>query len=62
MAQAWLVSVGIVKQYERTVHLLTEGVLSPWVHNKAIQKSKESFRVSKEIKEYLNTLRVKGEI
>ena len=62
MAQAWLVSVGIVKQYERTVHLLTEGVLSPWVHNKAIQKSKESFRVSKETKEYLNTLRVKGEI
>ena len=61
MAQAWLVSVGIVKQYERTVHLLTAGVLSPWVHNKAIQKSKESFRVSKEIKEYLNTLRVKGE-
>ena len=61
MAQAWLVSVGIAKQYEKTVKLLQTGVLSPWVHNKAIQKSKESFRISGETKEYLNTLRVKGE-
>lgn len=59
MAQAWLVSVGIVKQYEKTVVLLKEGCLSPWVHNKAIQKSGESLRLSSDRKEYLNTLRVR---
>ncbi len=61
MAQAWLVSVGIAKQYSKTVRLLSEGVLPPWVHNKSIQKSNESFRISKETKEYLNSLKVKGE-
>lgn len=61
MAQAWLVSVGIAKQYDKTVKLLLEGVLSPWVHNRSIQKSKESLRVPEDIKKYLNTLKVKGE-
>ena len=33
--------------------------LDKWVHNKTIQKARESFRITKEQKEYLKTLRVK---
>lgn len=61
MAQAWLVSVAAVKQYDKAVYVLENRLLCPWTHNKAIQKSKESYRLSKERKEYLNTLKVKGE-
>ena len=33
--------------------------LSPWVHNKTIQKICESFRISNEDKAYLKTLKIK---
>ncbi len=59
MAQAWLISVCLVKQYDRTVRILEDRLLSPWVHNKSIQKAKESFRISNERKAYLNCLKVK---
>ncbi len=57
MALAWLLSVMLVKQYENTVSVFEKGMLSKWVHNKAIQKAKESYRISKEKKEYLCELR-----
>lgn len=59
MAQAWLVSVCLVKEYEKTVKVLESRLFSPWVHNKAIQKARESLRISKERKAYLNSLKVK---
>ncbi len=59
MAQAWLVSVAIVKQYEKAVALIENKELDKWVHNKSISKSIESFRVPNERKEYLKGLRIK---
>ena len=59
MALAWALSVEFVK-YENTVMEIFEKRMLPvWVHNKAIQKTCESFRVSKETKSYLRTLKIK---
>lgn len=59
MAVAWLYSVCLVKQYEKTVKVIENKLLDKWTHNKAIQKSIESFRVTDAQKEYLRTLRIK---
>ncbi|MDE5974603.1 MAG: DNA alkylation repair protein [Eubacterium sp.] len=59
MALAWALSVEFVK-YENTVmEIFEKRTLPVWVHNKAIQKTCESFRVSKETKSYLRTLKIK---
>jgi 3-methyladenine DNA glycosylase AlkD len=58
MAIAWAISVALVKHYDRTEPLLRRPVFSRWVHNKAIQKARESFRITPEQKEYLNELKI----
>ena len=60
MMTAWYFATALAKQYDETVIYLTEKRLSPWVHNKTIQKAVESYRISKETKEYLKTLRISG--
>lgn len=59
MAQAWLFSIALVKQYDHALPYLTEQRLSPWVHNKAVQKAVESYRVDAATKSYLKTLKRK---
>ncbi len=59
MAIAWLVSIMLVKQYKKTLPLLENGLLDTWVHNKAIQKACESYRISNEQKTYLKRLKRK---
>lgn len=59
MAIAWLISVALVKQYENTIELIENKVFPAFIHNKAIQKAVESFRISKERKSYLKTLKIK---
>ncbi|MDR1671040.1 MAG: DNA alkylation repair protein [Alistipes sp.] len=59
MAIAWTLAEALVKQYERTEPLLRRPVFSRFVHNKAIQKARESFRLTPTQKEYLNTLKIK---
>lgn len=59
MAQAWLFSIALVKQYDHALPYLTDQRLSPWVHNKAIQKAVESYRVDTAVKSYLKTLKRK---
>ncbi len=58
MAIAWALSVALVKHYERTELLLRRPVFTRFVHNKAIQKARESFRITPEQKEYLKSLKV----
>lgn len=53
MASAWLISVAFVKYRDATLEFLKKNNLISWVQNKAIQKIRESYRVSKEDKEYL---------
>ncbi len=57
MMCAWFFATALTKQYESIIPFFTERKLSAWVHNKAIQKARESFRVPEEQKEYLKTLK-----
>ena len=59
MAIAWYFATALDKQYEFAIRYIENGVLPVWVHNKAIQKAVESYRISPEIKNYLKTLRIK---
>ena len=58
MALAWGLSVYFIKQRDKTLPLLEQRVFSPAVHNKTIQKCRESFRVSAEDKDYLKGLKI----
>lgn len=58
MMAAWFFATALVKQYDSTIPYLTQYRLESRVHNKAIQKAMESFRITDEQKTYLRTLRV----
>lgn len=59
MAQAWLFSIALVKQYDHAFPYFTAERLPSWVHNKALQKAVESYRVDADTKSYLKTLKRK---
>lgn len=59
MAVAWAISVAYVNYEEKTLYIIKNRLLPVWVHNKAIQKICESYRVDKKTKEYLRTLKCK---
>jgi len=53
MAIAWTLCEGLVKQYQKTIPLLQQQAFSKFVHNKTIQKARESYRIPSKTKEYL---------
>jgi hypothetical protein len=57
MMRAWYVAEAIVKQPADAHDVLERGALDTWTHNKAIQKARESRRVSPEMKNELAALR-----
>ena len=57
MGVAWAISIFYIKQPQLTLKLIKQNDLDDFTHNKAIQKIRESFRVSKEDKEMLNRLK-----
>lgn len=57
MAVAWAISVCLIKYYEETVAYLKECPLDKFTYNKAIQKAIESYRISKEQKEFLRKMK-----
>lgn len=57
MALAWYFSEALVKQYSAALPYLLDRRLDRWVHNKAIQKATESYRITAERKEYLRSLK-----
>ena len=59
MMIAWYFATALAKQYDTAIKFIEEKRLDEWVHNKAISKATESFRVSDDHKEYLKTLRIK---
>ena len=61
MGIAWGVATAYVKYPEKVLGLLKEKMLDIWTHNKAIQKCRESRRVSAQNKEMLNALKRKQE-
>ncbi len=58
MMIAWYFAMALAEQYEAVLPFLEERRLEDWTHNKAIQKSVESFRIPPERKAYLKSLRV----
>ena len=58
MMIAWYFATALAKQYESAIKYIEEKKLSPWVHNKTIQKAVESYRISDEQKVYLKSLKV----
>lgn len=60
MMCAWYFATALAKQYPTIIRYFENNSLPLWVHNKAIVKACESFRVSEEHKKYLRTLKRKG--
>lgn len=59
MMTAWYFATALAKQYESILPYIEDKKLDVWTHNKAIQKSVESYRITPEQKEYLKTLKIK---
>lgn len=58
MMIAWYFATALAKQYESIIPFIEEKRLDDWTHNKAIQKSLESRRITEEQKLYLKSLKV----
>lgn len=57
MMIAWYFATALAKQWDAVIGYLEERKLPEWVHRKTIQKAVESYRITKEQKEYLRSLR-----
>ena len=60
MMIAWYFATALAKQYDAILPYIEEKKLNAWTHNKAIQKSVESYRITPEQKDYLKSLKVKS--
>lgn len=58
MMIAWYFATALTKQYSTALPYIEQRRLAPWTHNKAIQKARESYRVTDEQKSYLKELKV----
>ncbi len=59
MMIAWYFATALAKQYDAVLPFIEGQKLDKWTHNKAIQKSVESYRITPEQKEYLKTLKIR---
>lgn len=58
MMIAWYFATALAKQYESILPFIERKRLDDWTHNKAIQKSVESRRITEEQKTCLKSLKV----
>lgn len=58
MMIAWYYATALAKQWDSVIPYIEKRRLPKWVHNKTIQKARESYRISKEQKEYLKSLKM----
>lgn len=59
MMVAWYFATALAKQYKTVISYIEDQRLDVWTHNKAIQKSVESNRITPEQKMYLKSLKIK---
>ena len=57
MMIAWFFATALAKKWDDTIGYIENNKLDVWVHNKTIQKARESYRITDEQKEYLKTLK-----
>lgn len=55
MAVAWAVSICLIKYYQRTLAYLEHCTLDDFTYHKALQKAIESYRLTREQKDFLRT-------
>ena len=61
MVVAWFFATALTKQWDYAVIYLENNRLDVWVHNKTIQKARESLRILEDKKRYLKGLKRKKE-
>lgn len=59
MAIAWYLATALSSNWELVIPYIEDKKFDKWVHNKAIQKAIESYRVTTGQKTYLRTLKIK---
>ncbi len=59
MMLAWYFATALAKRYEDILPIIEGKMLDKWVHNKTIQKSVESYRITDEQKAELRKLKIK---
>ncbi len=57
MMIAWYFATALAKQWDSTIPYIEADKLDEWVHNKTIQKARESYRITDEQKQYLSGLK-----
>ena len=57
MVIAWYFATALAKQWDAAIPYIEQRRLSDWVHRKTIRKAIESYRITKEQKDYLRTLK-----
>ena len=57
MMLSWYFATALAKHYDEILPYIENNKLSKWVHNKTIQKSVESYRITPERKEYIKTFK-----
>lgn len=58
MMIAWFFATALAKEWDATIKYIEDHRLDRWTHNKAIQKARESSRITLKEKEYLKSLKV----
>ena len=59
MMIAWFFATALAKHWNDSIKYVENNKLTKWVHNKTIQKARESYRITNEQKEYLKSLKIK---
>lgn len=57
MEIAWYMATALAKQWDAAIPLLENAKMDVWVHNRTIQKARESYRITPQQKEYLKSLK-----
>ena len=57
MMIAWFFATALAKEWDATIKYMEDQRLNTWTHNKAIQKARESRRITPKQKEYLKSLK-----
>lgn len=60
MMIAWYFATALAKKWDEAFPYLEKKRLAPWIHNKTIQKSVESYRIAEDKKTILRRLKIKG--
>lgn len=58
MMQAWFLATALAFQWDEVLPVLEQRLLTPFVHNKTLQKARESYRISSEQKAHLQSLKI----